>query len=144
WRERELAPGLQGLFAGQVSTFRGKRQLAHPEYELLGSANATARAMEFATELIPIYPASKEIASWQIADSVRLALAAVDVEDDPLPARLRGRYGLYGYERALQAIHQPVDEQDKERAKRRLKWDEALTLQVVLAQRRRVSTEYVA
>ncbi len=144
WRERELAPGLQGLFAGQVSTFKGKRQLAHPEYELLGSANAAARAMEYATELIPIYPASKDIASWQIADSVRLVLTAVDIEGDPLPARVRERYRLYGYERALRAIHQPADEQDKERAIRRLKWDEAFTLQVVLAQRRRVSTEYVA
>jgi len=35
WREKQLAPGTRGLFSGQVSTFRGKRQLAHPEYELL-------------------------------------------------------------------------------------------------------------
>src|SRR5216683_8410304 len=59
WRERQLAPGLHGLFSGQVSTFRGKRQLSHPEYELIGSgAPDSARAVEFATELIPIYPAS--------------------------------------------------------------------------------------
>ena len=31
WRERQLAPGQHGLFSGQVSSFRGKRQLAHPE-----------------------------------------------------------------------------------------------------------------
>ena len=36
WREKVLKPGLRGLFSGQVSTFRGKRQLAHPDYELLG------------------------------------------------------------------------------------------------------------
>src|ERR1700691_5408362 len=35
WREKQLAPGQQGLFSGQVSTFRRKRQLAHPDYELL-------------------------------------------------------------------------------------------------------------
>src|SRR5215470_1816130 len=113
WRERQLAPGLYGLFSGQVSSFRGKRQLSHPEYELIGSGPAgSARAAEYASELIPIYPASREIASWQIADSVRLALAAVDVEDDPLPARLRGRYRLYGYARALTAIHRPEDMRD--------------------------------
>ncbi|HEX9034709.1 MAG TPA: ATP-dependent DNA helicase RecG, partial [Streptosporangiaceae bacterium] len=41
-------------------------------------------------------------------------------------------------------IHRPADETDKNRAIRRLKWDEAFMLQVVLAQRRRLSTEYVA
>src|SRR5712692_1209302 len=145
WRERQLVPGLHGLFSGQVSTFRGKRQLSHPTYELIESGPAgSARAVEFATELIPIYPASKNIASWQIADAVRLALAAVELDGDPLPAEIRDRYGLYGYARALNAVHRPEDEQDKNRAVRRLKWDEAFMLQVVLAQRRRVSTEYVA
>ena len=145
WRERQLAPGLHGLFSGQVSSFRGKRQLSHPEYELIGAGpEGSARAVEFASELIPIYPASKDIASWQIADSVRLALAAVELDDDPLPAQVRERFGLYGYARALNSIHRPVDDQDKNRAVRRLKWDEALMLQVVLAQRRRLSTEYVS
>jgi ATP-dependent DNA helicase RecG len=145
WRERQLAPGMHGLFSGQVSTFRGKRQLSHPEYELIGAGTSdSARAVEFATELIPIYPASKDIASWQIAESVRLALAAVTVAGDPLPAGVRQRYRLYDYERALNAIHQPADDHDKDSAIRRLKWDEAFVLQVVLAQRRRVSTEYVA
>src|SRR5215813_5235650 len=145
WRERRLAPGQYGLFSGQVSSFRGKRQLSHPEYELIESGPAgSARAVECATELIPIYPASKDIASWQIADAVRLALAAVELDGDPLPGRIRNRYGLYGYARAVNAIHRPEDEQDKNRAIRRLKWDEAFMLQVVLAQRRRVSTEYVA
>ncbi len=145
WRERRLAPGQHGLFSGQISSFRGKRQLSHPTYELIESGPAgSARAVEFATELIPIYPASKDIASWQIADAVRLALAAVELDGDPLPAEIRDRYGLYGYARALNAVHRPEDEQDKNRAVRRLKWDEAFMLQVVLAQRRRVSTEYVA
>ena len=34
---------VRGLFSGQVSSFRGKRQLTHPEYELLGSGNAGTR-----------------------------------------------------------------------------------------------------
>jgi ATP-dependent DNA helicase RecG len=146
WRERDLAPGRTGLFSGQVSSFRGKRQLSHPEYELLPSSSAAseARAAEFASEIIPIYPASKDISSWQIADSVRLALAAADIDSDPLPAEIRARYGLYDYARALQAIHHPADDPDKYRAMNRLKWDEAFMLQVVLAQRRRLSTEYVA
>ena len=144
WREKELAPGTRGLFSGQVSSFRGKRQLTHPDYELLGTGTAGVRAAEFAAELIPVYRATSQMPSWKIADSVRLALHALDVPDDPLPADLRQRHGLYGYADALRGIHRPVDLADKNRAVERLKWDEAFTLQVRLAQRRRAAADYSA
>ena len=32
---KQLQQGALGLFAGTVSSFRGRRQLVHPEYELL-------------------------------------------------------------------------------------------------------------
>ena len=42
WRERQLSPGARGLFSGQVSTFRGKRQLAHPDTNCPGSISSSA------------------------------------------------------------------------------------------------------
>jgi ATP-dependent DNA helicase RecG len=144
WREKELRPGLHGLFSGQVSTFKGKRQLSHPEYELLGTGDGTVRAAEYAAELIPVYPASGQITSWQIADSVRIVLDTLDITGDPLPADVRRRHGLCGYADALRGIHRPVDFKDVNRAKSRLKWDEAFELQVVLAQRRLAATAYSA
>ncbi|MGO9163322.1 MAG: ATP-dependent DNA helicase RecG [Streptosporangiaceae bacterium] len=144
WRERELQPGSHGLFSGQVSTYQGKRQLAHPEYEMLASGDAAARASEFASELIPVYPATKDISSWKIADSVRIALDVLDVPDDPLPEQVRGRHQLCGYADALRGIHRPVDRADLARARLRLKWDEAFALQAVLAQRRRAAADYSA
>jgi ATP-dependent DNA helicase RecG len=144
WRQRELQPGARGLFAGQVTSFRGKRQLTHPDYELLGPGSSGARAAEFAAELIPVYPATAQLPSWKIADSVRIALDVLDVPADPLPVAVRARYGLTGYADALRGIHRPVDEADYRRARTRLKWDEALTLQVLLAQRRLAATNYSA
>src|SRR6266700_3100649 len=144
WREKVLRPGVRGLFAGQVSTFQGKRQLSHPEYELLGSGEAVARAAEYAAELIPVYPATSDITSWQIADSVRMALDLLDVDDDPLPRVIRDRHGLSGLADALRGIHRPADRRDAERARQRLKWDEAFTLQVILAQRRRAAIAFSA
>jgi ATP-dependent DNA helicase RecG len=144
WREEKLQPGMRGLFSGQVSTFRGKRQLAHPDYELLGAGAAGARAAEYAAELIPIYPATAQVASWRIADSVRIALDVLDVPDDPLPAPIRREHGLPGYADALRGIHRPVDFADRDRARERLKWDEAFVLQVALAQRRRAAADYSA
>ena len=144
WREQELTPGGRGLFSGQVSSFRGKRQLTHPEYEMLGAGPAGARAAEFAAELIPVYRATSQIQSWKIADSVRIALDVLDVPDDPLPADIRARHSLVGYADALRGIHRPVDHGDVHRAVTRLKWDEAFALQVLLAQRRLAAASYAA
>ncbi len=144
WREKVLQPGVRGLFAGQVSTFQGKRQLSHPDYELLGSGAAMIRAAEYAAELIPVYPATKDITSWQIADSVRMALDLLDVDDDPLPPAIRDRHGLIGLADALRGIHRPADHRDAERARKRLKWDEAFVLQVILAQRRLAAIAFSA
>jgi ATP-dependent DNA helicase RecG len=144
WRERQLTPGVLGLFSGQVSTFRGKRQLAHPEYELLDEGEDTAHAAaEYAAEMIPVYPAAKEITSWQIARSVRVVLDVLDVED-PMPRAIRDRHGLCGLADALRGIHRPVDWADVQRSRHRLKWDEAFLLQVVLAQRRLAAAAYSA
>jgi ATP-dependent DNA helicase RecG len=144
WRAAELMPGVQALFSGQVSSFRGKRQLTHPEYELLGAGNSAGRAAEFAAELIAVYPATGQLPSWKIADSVRIALDVLDVPDDPLPALVRHRHGLVGYADALRGIHRPVDDADVARSRTRLKWDEAFTLQVLLAQRRLAAASYSA
>jgi ATP-dependent DNA helicase RecG len=134
---------VHGLFTGQVSTYRGKRQLAHPGYELLATSDDTTRAAEYAAEIIPVYPAAKEIASWQIAKAVRIALDVLDVAD-PIPRAIRDRHKLRGLADALRGIHRPIDMADMQRSRYRLKWDEAFLLQTVLAQRRMAATAFSA
>ena len=138
---KNLVTGMVGMFAGTVSSFRGRLQLVHPEYELLPGAPPNADltpelAAEFAAELIPVYPASAKASSWLIARSVKTVLDPLDAGEDPLPADLRERYGLYGRAEAIRAIHRPLDWADRKRAVERLKWDEAFMLQAALAQRR--------
>jgi ATP-dependent DNA helicase RecG len=136
--ERQLAPGRHGMFAGRVSTFKGQRQLAHPEFKLLGADDA-AKAAEYAAELIPVYPATKDLSTWDIEKCVRIVLDTLGEVEDPLPGPLRARHGLIGLTDALRGIHRPADEAEKRRAEKRLKWDEAFVLQSVLAQRRRAA-----
>ncbi len=138
---RPIVPGVVGMFAGTVSTFRRQRQLVHPECELLPGAapnsDLTAElAAEFATEMLPVYPASAKFSSWSIAKAIKTVLGTLDTGEDPLPAELRERYGLIERAVAIRAIHRPLDEADLAQARNRLKWDEAFTLQAALAQRR--------
>jgi ATP-dependent DNA helicase RecG len=136
--ERQLTPGRHGMFAGRVSTFKGQRQLAHPEFKLLGADDA-ALAAEYAAELIPVYPATKDVSTWDIEKCVRIVLDTLGDIDDPLPAPLREQYGLIGLADALRGIHRPADDTERDRARKRLKWDEAFVLQAVLAQRRQAA-----
>ena len=133
--ERQLVPGRHGMFAGRVSVYNGKRQLAHPECKLLGADEAD-KAAEYAAELIPLYPASKDFSSWDIEKCVRLVLDTLGEVDDPLPAAVRERHHLIGLAAALRGIHRPADLAEVSRSRTRLKWDEAFVLQSVLAQRR--------
>ena len=138
---RVLKPHVVGMFAGTVSSFRGRRQLVHPECEMLPGAPPNADlnpelAAEFATEMIPVYPASAKCSSWSIARSVKIVLESLDAGEDPLPAELREREELYDRAVAIRAIHRPLDPADRDQARKRLKWDEAFMLQAALAQRR--------
>jgi len=136
--ERQLSPGRHGMFAGRVSTFAGKRQLAHPEFKLLGADDAD-KAAEYAAELIPVYPATRDFSSWDIEKCVRVVLDTLGEVDDPLPEAVRERHSLDGLATALLGIHRPADLAEADGARTRLKWDEALMLQAVLAQRRRAA-----
>ncbi|MCA1190972.1 MULTISPECIES: ATP-dependent DNA helicase RecG [Saccharopolyspora] len=144
WRERELLPGRQGMFAGKVTAYRGSFQLSHPEYQLFDSDDperAGSAVEEFAGALIPVYPSAQGLPSWSIARCVRQVLDTWDGADDPLPAELRAEHRLLGLETALRKIHRPKDHAEVAAAQNRLKWDEALAVQLVLARLRESAHE---
>jgi ATP-dependent DNA helicase RecG len=136
--ERRLVPGMHGMFAGRVSTYKGKRQLAHPEFLILGEDEAD-RAAELANEIIPIYPATKNISTVVLQRCVQLVLDTLGEVEDPLPAEVRERHRLVALGSALHGIHRPADTAQEQQAEKRLKWDEAFVLQTALAQRRRAA-----
>lgn len=136
WRERELTEGRFGLFAGKVGEFRGKRQLTHPEYKLIGAANTDAAAKAYASEVIPVYPGTAKLKTWQIENCVEMVLDAVGSVPDPIPPQIRSAKALMTRDAALRAIHRPGSIEESERAKHRLRFEEAFVLQVELARRR--------
>ncbi|MBA8823217.1 ATP-dependent DNA helicase RecG [Saccharopolyspora lacisalsi] len=149
WRERELLPGRKGLFAGKVTAYRNQLQLAHPEYQLFDAVTEQdeeehSAAEQFASALIPVYPAAQGLPSWSIARCVRQVLDVWDGAEDPLPRQLLERRELEELEQALRKIHQPAQFSEVESARQRLKWDEALAVQLVLARMRESAREHPA
>ncbi|WP_431041959.1 ATP-dependent DNA helicase RecG [Streptomyces sp. P1-3] len=133
---KDLPPGRRAMFAGKVSVFNRKLQLAHPEYQLLDADSGEEAVDAFAGRLMPIYPACQQMASWKIAKAVDAVLPSAREAVDPLPPALRLGRGLSTLPEALLKIHRPGTKADIADARDRLKWDEAFVLQVALARRR--------
>ncbi|MFJ9850115.1 helicase-related protein [Streptomyces sp. NPDC101150] len=141
---KELLPGRRAMFAGKVSVFNHKLQLAHPEYELLDEEAGSGAVDAFANQLLPIYPACQQMASWKITKAVDAVLPSAQDAIDPLPDALRAGRDLIPLTESLLKIHRPATKADIADARARLKWDEAFVLQVALARRRLAETQLPA
>ena len=137
WREKELRVGRQGLFAGKVGVFNGKRQLAHPDYEMVPDGSDVDSAVaDFAGKFLPVYPASSKLPSWKIAQCVKLAIDSLDEVPDFIPPHILEKFEYPSAQQALIQIHNPVDLDSAELSKARLTFDEAFLLQLLLLERR--------
>ncbi|MEU5433090.1 ATP-dependent DNA helicase RecG [Streptomyces sp. NPDC020719] len=143
---KELLPGSRAMFAGKVSMFNRRLQLAHPTYAKLGAdSDEDGETVDsWAGALIPIYPACKGLESWKIAKAVDAVLPSATQAVDPLPESLREGRGFVPLPEALLKVHRPHTKDDVEDARQRLKWDEAFVLQVALARRRHADAQLPA
>jgi ATP-dependent DNA helicase RecG len=136
----KLKPGVSALFAGKVSIYQNKLQLTNPEYQPIEEETAEdpESAIDDFLGLIPVYPAAAKVQSWQIAKCVQQTLKLLDTIDDPMPNQLRG--DKLSYDEAIRSIHTAKDWAGVNAARARLKWGEALAVQLALAQRRSAAT----
>lgn len=136
WREKDLRAGRRGLFSGQITVFNNKRQLTHPEYELLDESDEV-NAQDYAEALLPVYPATSKLQSWTIDRAIKSALAKLVDIPDPIDGEFRSQHNLLDLKSALALIHNPANQTELDQAIERLKWDEALVLQLLLAKQRK-------
>jgi ATP-dependent DNA helicase RecG len=137
WREKELKVGRQGLFAGKVGVFNNKKQLAHPDYEMIPDGSDVDSAVEgFAGKYLPVYPASAKLPSWKISQCAQLAIGSLEEIEDFLPSSIREKHKYPSLHQALVQLHQPADLDHAELSRERLTFDEAFLLQSLLVMRR--------
>ncbi len=131
WRARQFPEGSEAMFFGKVTEYRGQRQLANPEVDLLDE--------EDRLQITAIYPQSdklriysKDFRSWQ-AESLRRTQGLVE----PLPAWVLDEHDFVDRTAAFTGIHVPESMREAEEARRRLVFDELLRIQLTLVMRKR-------
>ncbi|ORI18299.1 ATP-dependent DNA helicase RecG [Rhodococcus sp. 1168] len=167
-----LTPGKRGMFSGKVKYFGRRWNLTHPSYVMLGGdeddgavltqgrvvgggslaglargsldSSGSVDMSVFGRTFVPIYTAAKDVESWTFMRCVRQVLDQLDTVADPLPPEVRSERGLVDLDTALRWIHFPESAEEKDQARARLKFDEALAVQLVLAARRQDASSRVA
>ncbi|HLS34555.1 MAG TPA: hypothetical protein VK039_13285, partial [Brevibacterium sp.] len=159
-----LPEGTRAMFDGVVSLFRGRPELKHPEFLVLrsprgsrhedghglrGSGNLAELARLsaqidsaggpslFDRSFLPVYAAKENVTSWEILGAVVAVLSALVPVVDPLDRAVRADADLMDLDEALRKAHLPNGLAEKDRASRRLRFDEALALQLLLGARKR-------
>jgi ATP-dependent DNA helicase RecG len=125
------------MFAGKVGSFNGKRQLSHPDYQLIPDGDDVDSALAaFAGKYLPVYPAGGKMPSWKISQCVELVLDSLGEVDDYLPESVIKEFGYPTLKGAFISIHKPESIEAADLARLRLTFDEAILLQLLLAGRR--------
>jgi ATP-dependent DNA helicase RecG len=134
WREKQLPPGTEVALYGKLDVYRGKRQLTNPIIDVLGRAGDVKTGV-----VMPIYPQSgkADVSSWEIQPLVALVLEWVGALAETLPQGVLDELKLIDRTTAYHDVHIPASTRDAERAKRRLRFDEFLRMQVGLVARKR-------
>ena len=132
------------VLSGKVTTFAGRRQFESPEWEVLEGAEDTD--LVHTGRLVPVYPATEGLQSQRtLRRMAREALGIVlgqpgqperQLLQDLLPLDLRRRHGLMPLAEAVAQSHYPDSLEVRERARRRLAFDELLVLQLAVASKR--------
>ena len=146
WRERQLPAGVQALFFGKVTDYKGQRQMTNPVVDVIVGPSGDERDASRVGRVVPIYPASGKagLTSWEMGGFIEESLRRAGALLDPVPEAVRAQLGLVDRTASFWGIHLPEEIEDVAPARRRLAFDEFLRLQLLLALRRRRLEESAA
>ena len=144
FNEQRLSKGRRGIFMGKVGTFRGQWQLTNPQMVLFGadgeaSEDLAALSLETIGPFYPLYPATRDVESWDLQKAIGFALTMVDDVPELLPEAIMDEYDVLDAATALKLIHAPETWAQIKKAQHRYRFEEALVTQLVLGRSRRVA-----
>lgn len=134
---RTLHAGTEIAVSGTPSVFRGRPTFHNPEFERLGEGNGMHTG-----RMIPMYHLTEGLPQRRLRDTIAtLVERYADRMVDPLPPDVRHRNELMGIVEAIRQIHYPDNQEDLNRARRRLAFEELLAIQIGVVGRKRIWQE---
>jgi ATP-dependent DNA helicase RecG len=130
---KQFKSGLKVMCSGLVQHHAGRKQMVHPDFELLG----TEKDLLHTGRLVPQYPTTQGIGQHWLRRLMHATLALLDSAlDETLPVDLVAQRGLVSRAAALRGMHFPRDRQEQRAARRRLVYEELFLIQLTMALRR--------
>jgi ATP-dependent DNA helicase RecG len=136
WLDKTLTIGEEYIIYGRVTIFSGKKQMAHPEMELVADSSVS-----LAKTFDPVYSSTEKMNAKGIDNKarrkiVKMILEALTVDNftETLPEALLTSLKLSHRLDALKWIHFPETEAQKEAATNRIKFEEFYFVQIRLIQ----------
>ncbi len=132
--QKQLRPGKRIAVSGKVNQYLGKLTFQSPVWEPI---DRELQSNLHTGRLVPVYSLTKGLSSRWLRKTTRKAIERTSGKiDDHLPTELRRDHNLLPLNRAIEEIHFPSSPEMRDRARRRLAFDEFLLIQLgVLRQR---------
>ena len=130
---RTLSPGTRVAISGRVDVFNGRLVFESPEYETFRENQTSIHT----GRLAPVYPLTAGLTARTLRTLVWQTLeTGLPLVEDPLPEPVRRRTSLAPLQEAIRQAHYPDSPALRDQARRRLAFDELLTLQLSVLSRR--------
>lgn len=128
---KQLAPGDEILLSGKVERYK-TLQLQNPIYE------KTSEQLVHTGRVVPVYPLTDGLYNRSIQSAVRTCLPLAAELPELIPASILERFNLPDLPETIRQLHFPDREQDIERARQRIIFEEVLIQQLAVRQRQRL------
>lgn len=133
---KQLRAGHTIVLNGEITHYRGSRQLVNPEFEMLGEE--LDREFLHAGRIVPVYGLTAGISQRFLRGLIARALdGAADALFENLPLDTVNSMGFPPRSEAIREIHFPQNQEAYDRAVKRIKFEELFFLQMAFSLHRR-------
>ena len=127
----KIKEGSQLAVSGKPSVYREQIQFVNPQFQIIYDPETADLDKD---ELLPVYPAGKQLTSRMIGSVVKRVL---DQTQKLIPqwfdAEYREKRGMMSRPAAVEAMHKPEEKDHWSQARRRIAYDECMIMQLGVA-----------
>lgn len=124
--KQQIKRGQTYRFFGKIEKNFTQTEMRNPVYDEVGKNKNTGKIM-------PVYPSTYKLSQTAIRQAVENSLKMVENKlEETLPEYLLSEYNLQGLEESLRKIHFPTSDGERLQARKRLVFEELLSLQLAL------------